>query len=188
MVQTPPKFITLEEFLQLSETDPASEFIDGQILQKPMHQGEHSTIQGELVTVINAVTKPQRIAWALPELRCTFGGRSIVPDIAVFTWKRLPTNPDGTIANIFESYPDWIIEILSPEQSSTKVTAKILHSLKQGSQLGWLIDPAERSMLVYPPKQQPELFERPDDVLPVPAFASLLHLTVEQMFSWLKVR
>jgi len=188
MVQTPPKFITLEEFLQLSETEPASEFIDGQILQKPMPQGEHSTIQGELVTVINAVTKPQRIAWALPELRCTFGGRSIVPDIAVFTWKRLPTNPDGTIANIFESYPDWIIEILSPDQSSTKVTAKILHSLKQGSQLGWLIDPAERSVLVYPPKQQPELFERPDDVLPVPGFASLLHLTVEQMFSWLKVR
>lgn len=188
MVQTPPKFITLEEFLQLSETEPASEFIDGQILQKLMPQGEHSTIQGELVTVINAVTKPQRIAWALPELRCTFGGRSIVPDIAVFTWKRLPTNPDGTIANIFESYPDWIIEILSCDQSSTKVTAKILHSLKQGSQLGWLIDPAERSVLVYPPKQQPELFERPDDVLPVPAFASLLHLTVEQMFSWLKVR
>jgi len=188
MVQTPPKFITLAEFLQLSETEPASEFIDGKILQKPMPQGEHSTIQGELVTVINAVTKAQRIAWALPELRCTFGGRSIVPDIAVFTWKRLPTNPDGTIANSFESHPDWIIEILSPDQSSTKVTAKILHSLKQGSQLGWLIDSAERSVLVYPPKQQPELFERPDDILPVPAFASELHLTVEQMFSWLKVR
>lgn len=83
MVQTPPKFITLEEFLQLSETKPASEFIERQIVQKPMPQGEHSNIQGELVTVINAVTKPQRIAWALPELRCTFEGRSIVPDIAV---------------------------------------------------------------------------------------------------------
>ena len=188
MVQTPPKFISLEEFLQLSETKPASEFIDGQMLQKPMPQGEHSTIQGELVTVINAVTKPQRIGWALPELRCTFGGRSIVPDIAVFTWERLPTNSNSTIANIFEAHPDWIIEILSPDQSSTKVTAKILHSLKQGSQLGWLIDPAERSVLVYPPKQQPELFEEPDDILTVPAFASELQLTVEQMFSWLNVR
>lgn len=188
MVQTPPKSITLEEFLRLPETKPASEFIDGKILEKPMPQGAHSTIQGELVTVINAATKPQRIAWAFPELRCTFGGRSIVPDVAVFTWKRLPTNPDGNIANIFESHPDWIIEILSPDQSSTKVTAKILNSLKQGSQLGWLIDPAERSVLVYPPKQQPELFDEPGDVLPVPAFASELQLTVEQMFSWLKVR
>ena len=41
--------------------------------------------------------------------------------------------------------------------------------------------------LVYPRKQQPE-FEEPDDILTVPAFASELHLTVEQMFSWLKVR
>lgn len=188
MVQTPPRSIPLEAFLQLPETKPASEFIDGQILQKPMPQGEHSTIQGELVTVINAVTKPERIAWAFPELRCTFSGRSIVPDIAVFTWEHLPTNPDGTIANIFESHPDWIIEILSPDQSSTKVTAKILYSLNQGSQLGWLIDPAERSVLVYPPKQQPELFEQPDDALPVPTFASKLQLTIAQMFSWLKVQ
>ncbi len=188
MVQTQPKSITLEEFLQLPETKPANEFVDGQIIQKPMPQGEHSSIQGELITIVNAVTKPQRIAWAFPELRCTFGGRSIVPDIAVFIWERIPTKPDGTIANVFDSHPDWIVEILSPDQSSTKVTRKILHSLKQGSQLGWLIDPAERSVLVYPPKQQPELFEEPGDVLPVPIFASELQVTIDQMFSWLKVR
>ncbi|GAC1479777.1 MAG: Uma2 family endonuclease [Chamaesiphon sp.] len=168
MVQTQPEAITLEKFLQLPETKPASEFIDGQIIQKPMPQGEHSTIQGELITTINAVTKSQRIAWTFPELRCTFGGRSIVPDIAVFVWEHIPTNPDGTIANVFEFHPDWIIEILSPDQSSTKITRKILHSLKQGSELGWLIDPAERSVLVYAPKHQPELFEEPGDVIPVP--------------------
>jgi len=108
-----------------------------------------------LTAIVNAVTKPQHIAWAFPELRCTFGGRSIVPDIAGFIWERIPTNPDGTIANVFDSHPDWIVEILSPDRSSTKVTRKILHSLKQGSQLGWLIDPAERSVLVYPPNSNP---------------------------------
>ncbi len=34
----------LEEFLQLPETKPASEFIDGKIIQKPIPQGEHSQI------------------------------------------------------------------------------------------------------------------------------------------------
>jgi Uma2 family endonuclease len=34
MVQTQPKGITLEEFLKLPETKPASEYIDGQIIQK----------------------------------------------------------------------------------------------------------------------------------------------------------
>ena len=58
MLQTPKKTITLEKFLKLSETKPASEYINGQIIQKPMPQGKHSTIQGELVIAINAVAKP----------------------------------------------------------------------------------------------------------------------------------
>ncbi len=46
-----------------------------------MPQGKRSTIQGELVPTINAVVKPKHIARAFPELRCTFGGRSTVPDM-----------------------------------------------------------------------------------------------------------
>mgnify|MGYP000067048774 FL=1 len=72
MVQAPQKTITLEEFLNLPDTKPASEYIDGQIIQKPMPQGKHSAIQGELVPAINAVVRPQKIARAFPELRCVF--------------------------------------------------------------------------------------------------------------------
>jgi len=84
MVQMPPKTLTLAEFVQLPETKPASEYIDGQVIQKPMPHGKHSAIQGELVSAINGVVKSQRVARAFPELRSTFGGCSIVPDITVF--------------------------------------------------------------------------------------------------------
>jgi Uma2 family endonuclease len=188
MVQTPAKTLTLAEFLTLPETDPASEYIDGKIIQKPMPKGSHSTIQGEGVAVINAITKPQRIAWAFPELRCTFGGRSIVPDISVFTWERIPVQDDGNIAENFNVFPDWSIEILSPEQSVTRVTLNLLHCLKYGCQLGWLIDPAERLVIVYSPNQSPSYFEEPRAILPVPEFASGVQLTLEQLFGWLKVR
>jgi Uma2 family endonuclease len=36
-----------------------------------MPQGEHSTLQGSLVTAINGIAKPQKLAYAFPELRCT---------------------------------------------------------------------------------------------------------------------
>lgn len=185
MVQAPKKTITLEEFLKLPETKPASEYINGQIIQKPMPQGKHSIIQGELVTAINAVAKPQRIALALPELRCTFGGRSIVPDVAVFAWERIPLEQNGEIANVFAAAPDWTIEILSPDQSQTKVTGNILHCLKHGSSLGWLIDPDEQVVLVYPLKQQTELLTQAD-LLPVPDLVTL-QLTVADLFGWLKL-
>jgi Uma2 family endonuclease len=57
MVQVPVKVLTLAEFLQLPETKPASEYTDGQILQKPMPQEEHSAIQTELAAAINLVVK-----------------------------------------------------------------------------------------------------------------------------------
>ena len=84
MVQTPVKQLTLEPFLALPETKPASEYIDGQIIQKPMPKGKHSMIQGELIAAISSATKPSKIARAFPELRCSFGGSALVPDITVF--------------------------------------------------------------------------------------------------------
>jgi Uma2 family endonuclease len=185
MVQTLFKSITLEEFLRLPETKPATEYINGQIIQKPMPQGKHSTIQGELVTAINAVMKPQHIARAFPELRCTFGGRSTVPDVSVFVWQRIPRDENGAIANVFRLAPDWTIEILSPDQSQTKVTKNILHCLKYETQMGWLIDPEEQTVFVYRAKQQPEVFDEPEQQLPVPSFASEVRLSVGELFGWL---
>ncbi|MEO1683972.1 MAG: Uma2 family endonuclease, partial [Cyanobacteria bacterium J06631_12] len=59
-------------FLQLPETKPASEYIDGRIIQKSMPKGRHSRLQGKLCATINQVTEEANIAYAFPELRCSF--------------------------------------------------------------------------------------------------------------------
>jgi Uma2 family endonuclease len=185
MVQVPAQSITLEAFLRLPETKPASEYIDGRIIQKPMPQGEHSAIQTELATAINAVLRKNRIARGFSELRCTFGGRSIVPDIAVFTWERIPRTEGGQVANVFAAAPDWTIEILSPDQNQTRVTTNILHCLQHGCQMGWLIDPDEQLVFVYSPNQATTFYDQPDVQLPVPAFADGFSLTIAELFGWL---
>jgi len=185
MVQTVTKPLTIEEFLQLPETKPASEFIDGQIIQKPMPQGKHSTVQLDLGANINLVLKPQHIAHAYSELRCTFGGKSIVPDVAVFTWGRIPRDENGEVSNTFTTAPDWTIEILSPNQSQTKVVRKILHCLAHGTQMGWLIDPEEKLVFVYFSDRTRAVFEEEGDRLPVPSFAESFNLTIGQLCSWL---
>jgi Uma2 family endonuclease len=185
MVRISAQSLTLEEFLELPETEPASEYIDGKIIQKPMPQGKHSVIQSELTTALNAYLKRQRIARAFPELRCTFGGFSIVPDIAVLVWDRIPREANGEIANVFPVAPDWIIEILSTNQSQTKVTKKILRCLQYGTQLGWLVDPGEKTVFAYDSAQKMQVFDNAAQQLPVPDFASEFQLTIGELFSWL---
>lgn len=176
---------SLEEFLRLPETKPASEYIDGEIIQKPMPKTRHSRLQGKLIEAINEVTEKKQVAYAFPELRCTFGGRSIVPDIAIFLWQNIQLDGDGEPVEDVLTAPDWTVEILSPEQRANRVTGNILHCLKYGCQLGWLIDPDDHSVLVLQPQQQPEFCQK-GDRLPVLKEIDL-DLTVEKVFSWLKM-
>ena len=94
-----PLTLTLEEFLKQPETKPASEFIDGRVEQKLMPQGKHSRLQLRFCEQVNEVAEANQCAIAFPELRCTFGGRSIVPDATVFHWERIPFDANGEVAN-----------------------------------------------------------------------------------------
>jgi len=183
MVITSVKPTSLEFFLNLPDTKPASEFLKGQISQKPMPQGEHSRLQFKLCATINEVTEPHKLACAFPELRCTFGEASIVPDVSVFRWDRIPRNPSGRIANRFLSHPDWAIEILSPDQRQKQVLANLLHCVKNGTELGWLLDPEDENVLVVFPESRIQIFEK-SDRLPVIDDMDL-ELTPAQIFSWL---
>lgn len=186
MVQTIEKKLTLKEFLQLPETKPASEYIEGEIYQKPMPQAKHSRIQTKLVIAIENIVSKNQVASAFTELRCTFGNRSLVPDLCVLKWANIPRDNQGELLNKINIAPDWVIEILSPSQNLTKVTKNILFCLKHGCQLGWLIDPEDKSILVYYPDKVAEYFEEANDKLPIPNFMPELNLTVGDIFNWLK--
>ena len=184
-IQSPPQ-LSLADFLKLPETKPASEYIAGQIYQKPMPKGKHSAIQTFLAPAINQVAIPKKIGRALTELRCTFNGRSLVPDISVFAWQRIPLDSNREIENTFAIPPDWVIEILSPEQSSTRVIDNILFCLNAGTELGWLIDPQERIIMIFCPHQQPEIKQN-QDILTVLNILGDWSLSVENVFSYLSL-
>ncbi len=183
MVQASARPLTLDAFLQLPETQPASEYINHQAIQKPTPQGEHSLIQVALCKVVDQVAEPGRVAKAFSELRCVFGGAAIVPDVSVFRWGRIPRTASGRIANRFEVCPDWAIEILSPDQAQTRPLEKLLHCVEHGTELGWLIDPGAESILTLSAESQIKLF-RGSQVLP--ALVDLeLALSADDVFNWL---
>ncbi len=141
--------LSLPEFLALPETQPAREYINGKIHPKPTPQGKHSRLQTKLAALINQQGEPGRIAVAFCELRCQLGGRVLVPDISIFKWANIPMDEEQEPMNVIQTPPDWLIEILSPNQSAILLIDKINFALQHGTELAWLIAPEEKSILTF---------------------------------------
>ena len=71
-----------------------------------------------------------------------------------------------------------------------RVISNILHCLKHGSEIGWLIFPKERSLLIFQRDRQPIEINtnNGDQSVIVSEFSgNQLKLTASQIFNWLEV-
>ncbi|MFB2838220.1 Uma2 family endonuclease [Floridanema evergladense] len=172
--------LTLQDFLKRPniEESPAWEFVEGQATQKLMPTAYHSILQKRLTAAIDLSNSPYE---AFPKLRCTLSNNSVVPDITVIHKSRIPVENTAV-----EGAPDWMIEILSPDQSTTKLIAKIQICLNEGTKLGWLIDPTEQLILILLPDGRISLLKNSDRLPVLPEI--MLDLTAMQVFSWLRDR
>lgn len=75
--------------------------------------------------------------------------------------------------------------MLSEGQQQTKVIKKISHALEHGTQMGWMIDPAEDCVIVYTPDLRAVLYQDAEQLLPVPGFAQGFQLKLGELISWL---
>jgi Uma2 family endonuclease len=176
--------MTLEEFLRLPEEEPPLEYLDGRVTQKVSPQGKHGTLEGELTALFNGYAKPRRLARAIPELRTSYGGGSPVPDIAVYRWDRIPVDPDGTVANVFREPPDIAIEIVSPEQSVSKLVEKCEWYVRHGVAIVLLVQPYGEWVRLFRPDAEPQV-RRGGDRIDLDVVLPGFELTVEGLFALL---
>jgi Uma2 family endonuclease len=170
--------VTLDEFSQLPniEESPAWEFLNGQVLQKPMPTFYHSLLQKYLVRAIDNANSSYE---AFPELRCILSKNSVVPDITIIHQSRIPSSNEP-----IKGAPDWLIEILSTDQSTTKLISKIQACLTEGSKLGWLIDSQEQVIMIFRPNQPLQLVSGDHPLTFLDGM--LLQLTAAQVFGCLQ--
>ena len=183
-VQTTP---TLEEFLELPEQKPVLEYIDGRVRAKAVPQFKHSRLTSRITDHLNRFAGPAGLGEAFPELRCTFAGRSIVPDVAFLLEEHIPDFPDGELEGHSPIPPDIHVEIISPDQSVRDSQEKLIHATAHGCPLGWLIHPEKKTVDVYRPGAAPERLPE-DGVLTGEPVLPGYRLAVAELFGWLRRR
>lgn len=142
--------LTLDEFLLLPETEPGSEFIDGEVVQKTMPTWDHGLIQRLLSFVFTLYLRAQPAGDAGSEIRCIFGppgrARTYIPDYVFVIRERLQAGGEP-----FRGAPDLAVEILSPDDRMPRVMRKLRFYLAHGVRLVWLLDPERRTVTVFHP-------------------------------------
>lgn len=142
--------MTLEEFLKLPETKPYSEFVDGEVVQKPMPTLDHGIVQHLLSLVIGSFLRANPLGICGGEIRCIIGppGQEVsrLPDFMVVLWERLRGHRgDGPL----HGAPDLAVEVMSPDDRWSDVMAKVELYLAYGARLVWVIDPEARTVMVF---------------------------------------
>lgn len=177
--------LTLQKFLKLPEEKPALEYVHGVVTQKVPPKAHHSVLQYALSELVNTSCRPLRIAYAFPELRTTFAGASVVPDVAVFTWERIARDARGQLVNDVFEPPDIAIEIVSPGQRIAQQVEHCAWYVGNGVRIALMVNPRDSSVTVFRPDEPPVVLRGAaaiDVVDVLPGF----ELTVDTLFAALK--
>ncbi len=179
--------LTLEEFLALPEEEPALEYEDGVITQKPMPKRVHSRLQFVLARLFDRFGEAERLYLVFTELRFTLGARSYVPDLAVYLWDRIPVDDKGELFNDAPEPPDVAVEIVSPEQSVTALIRKCLWYVENGVKAALIVDPMDRTVLLFR-AGLPYRAHQGDEAIDLSDVLPEFRTTPAQIFGTLRVR
>jgi Uma2 family endonuclease len=135
----------------------------------------------------NGFAEAGNLGEAFPELRCTYLGRSIVPDIAFLLDAHVEYDENDKLVNRIHRPPDIHVEIVSPDQSLKICREKLVHSTAHGCSLGILIDPESERIELYRPDLAVETLTPDGAILGDPVLPGF-RLEVAEVFGWLKRR
>jgi len=155
--------VSLEQFLAMPETEPASELIDGEVIQKMSPTLYHGTLVAELIRLLGQYLHESREGRLVTEVRhVNFAEERIfLPDINVTLAARQPTTREAGQHGLVSVPPDFALEVVSPGDSVGRVLEKADFYMRSGTQLLWLIDPDSESITTYRPGQPPAIHRAP---------------------------
>lgn len=110
---------------------------------KPMPTRNHAFLQKRILLLISNNYEGEY--YVLPELNQLVSGEKMVPDLSVYAGVDGMNEQDELFAS---ELPLTTIEIISPSQSNTELSAKVERYLRAGVKSCWIVLPEYRSIVL----------------------------------------
>ena len=155
--------VSLEQFLAMPETEPPSELVDGEVIQKMSPNLYHARLTSRLIILVGNYVIESGEGTILNELRHVDREerRVFLPDINVTLNGRLPKGPEAGQHGAIAVQPDFAIEVLSPGESTGRTLERADFYMRAGTRLLWLVDPEIEAITAYRPGQAPTVHRAP---------------------------
>jgi Uma2 family endonuclease len=92
-------------------------------------------------------------------------GARRAPDASWIRKDRIAALPKEQQEGFYHLCPDFVIELRSSADRINRLKAKMEEYIANGAELGWLIDPQERTVWIYRPGRAVECIVNPDRIL-----------------------
>ena len=180
--------LTFEEFLQLPVEKPALEYFYGTVTRKMSPKGPHSMLRPMLAVLVFSYGQQTGLVRVMTELRTNWAGAtSLVPDLGVYLVERIPTKPNGEVADDFFEPPDVAIEIMSPGQSMPAMRERARWFVEHGVRLVVTVQPRGRSVYVLRADVETGPL-RSDDVVELGDVLPEFSFVVRRLFAAIDIR
>jgi Uma2 family endonuclease len=161
---TTNKPLTLDEFLDLPETDRPYELIDGQAILKMSPKFFHSRLQKTLLLLLDRWSENKgriELEWAVILKRKELDWVP-VPDLTYISFDRLSV--DWLQDEACPVAPELVIEIISPGQTFGELAEKATDYLIAGIDRVWIVDTKAQTITIFYTNNIPRTF-RGDTVI-----------------------
>ena len=176
--------VSLEAFLAMPETEPASELIDGEVVQKVSPNIYHAVLTSTLIIKLGQYCEEHPEAFVANEARHLNRSeeRVFLPDISVFSRSHRARALAAGMDRPIDLPPDFAIEVLSPGTSYPRTAERAAFYMRSGTQLLWIVDPADEVVAVHR-TGEPVTLHRAPEVIDARPVLSAFSLDLASLFA-----